>query len=173
MPNDEDITVRIDWEKQGAGTEELRVFWMAGAASGQIAFEPGRERQRRRGGNGEEIEPTEVEARRAGRREALTKGNLKALLDLARPVRLPAPTFRGRPTGERPRLFRMAITEAKAKTIQGEEIAEETVYSLEMLFGDPGAPVRQVITGSHVQAHLAALVQEAHELVEAELAEAE
>jgi hypothetical protein len=157
MPDDEKLTITIDWEKQGNNPEQVHVGYRSAAVKGVAAFSGdsiGARKQERKiviRGDKEVTELVDVEptAKERGLADAQTRVvvDIAPLVEALQEVEMPVPTFRGKPVGEAPKLYRVIVTESVTKAVKDGQIVDASRYDVVALWGDPGNPIRHELSG--------------------------
>jgi hypothetical protein len=148
MPDDK-LTIHIDWEQQKSNPEQVQVRYQSTDINGVAAFSAdiiGKTKQEPRDGKMVDVPLSEKEK---GLADAQTQlySDIAPLVDALKAVEMPVPTFRGKPVGEAPKLYRVLVDETTVKAVVKGQIVDVPEFKVVALWGDPGSPIRHELSG--------------------------
>lgn len=179
MPDDK-LTIHIDWEQQNANPEQVQVRYRSADVSGVAAFSAdsiGKKRQEpkvvtRDGKDVTELVDVPLTAKEQSLADAQGQLNvdIAPLVDALKAVELPRPTYKGKPVGEAPKLYRVLVDETTVKGVVNGELVDMPKFKVVALWGDPGNPIRHELSGGGDLAEILEMaVTTARELAEAHI----
>jgi hypothetical protein len=156
MPDDK-LTIHIDWEQQRENPEQVQVRYRSTDVSGVAAFSAdsiGKTKQESKVVTRGDKETTELvdvplTEKEQGLADAQTQlhSDIAPLVDALKAVEMPVPTFKGKPVGEAPKLYRVLVDETTVKAVVGGQIVDVPEFKVVALWGDPGNPIRHELSG--------------------------